>query len=127
MNEDIFISLKNFIIETGWGYSFPFIKQIEITEKTRLKEDLKINGDDADEFLVAFGKKFGVNVSQFRIDEYFDDEGEPVLRAIIRIFTGKKKKQKKTLTIKHLENAITTGWLDEKTIKGVSSDNNDKQ
>lgn len=116
MSDEILNRLKKFVLESGWGYVLPSLKEREVNKGTRVKEDLKINGDDADEFLIAFGKEFDVEVSKFNIGEYFDDEGDPILPAIIRMFTGKKKRQTKELTISHLEKAILAGRLDEEVI-----------
>ena len=116
MSEEIFKKIKSFIIDSGWGITFPFFHEIEINHKTRIKEDLKINGDDADIFLIEFANEFKVDVSNFFIHEYFDDEGEPILPAILRMFTGKRRLQKKELTIAHLEKAVLAGRLDEDVI-----------
>jgi acyl carrier protein len=116
MNDEIFDRVKKFVLESGWGYKLPSLKEREINNETRVKEDLKINGDDADAFLIAFGKEFDVEVSKFKIDEYFDDEGEPILPAIIRMLTGKEKRKTKELTIGHLEKAVKAGRLDEEVI-----------
>ncbi len=116
MSDEIFNRLKKFVIESGWGYVLPSLKEREVNNETRVKEDLKINGDDADDFLIAFGKEFNVEVSKFKVDEYFDGEGDPILSAIIRMFTGKKKRQTKELTIGQLKKAIIAGRLDEEVI-----------
>lgn len=47
----------------------------EIFENTSLEGDLGIYGDDAVELILAFGKKFSVDVSKFRASEYFISEG----------------------------------------------------
>lgn len=116
MNNEVFNKLKSFMVESGWGITLLPFKEMEIGVNTRIKEDLKINGDDADEFLIAFGNEFKVDVSKFKIDEYFDDEGEPILPAIIRMITGKQKRQTKELTMTHLEKAVLAGRLDEEAI-----------
>lgn len=83
---------------------------------TSIELDLKIKGDDADEFLIAFSKEFSVDVSKFKIGNYFGDEGDPILPAIIRASTDRKKLQRKVLTIGHLEKAVIAGRLDEEVI-----------
>src|SRR5688572_14125648 len=110
MSDEIFDRLKKFIVEERWEYDFP------LTRETAIEKDLRITGDDSDEFLIAFGKEFNVDVSQFPIGDYFGDEGDPILPAIIRFLTGKKKRQTKTLTIGHLEKAVKAGRLDEEVI-----------
>src|ERR1700742_3775644 len=103
MNDETFNRIKAFVLKSGFGYVLPSLKEREISSATRLKEDLKINGDDADIFLIDFGKEFNVEVSKFKIDEYFDDEGDEILPAIVRMFTGMEKRRKKELTLGHLE------------------------
>jgi acyl carrier protein len=110
MNNENFDKLKQFIVKERWEYDFP------LTRETTIAGDLGIYGDDSDEFLIAFGKEFNVDVSQFRIGDYFSGEGDPILPAIIRLFTGKKKRQRKILTIGHLEKAVIAGRLDEEVI-----------
>ena len=119
MSEEIFDRLKKFISEQGFGYTLPFpllFKKKEIKRETAIEKDPGITGDDSDEFLIAFGKEFNVDVSQFPIGNYFDDEGDPILPAIIRFLTNKKKRKTKELTIGHLEKAIIAGRLDEEVI-----------
>jgi acyl carrier protein len=119
MSDEIFNRIRKFIFEQGFGYTLPFpflFKKKKITRETSIEKDLKIRGDDSDEFIIAFGKEFCVDVSQFPIGDYFGDEGDPVLPAIIRAVRGKKKKQKKKLTVGHLEKAIIARRLDEEII-----------
>ena len=120
MSEHIFNKIQDFILRGGWGYSLPFFKRITLTEQTRVKEDLKINGDDADRFLIDFGKEFNVDITKFKIDEYFDDEGDPILPTLIRVIGGKKNKETKQLTLQDLERAVVAGRLDEEVINRKS-------
>jgi hypothetical protein len=115
MSSEIFNKLKVFVWEQGLGYTYPFpllFKKKQITRETAIEKDLGITGDDADEFLIAFGKEFNVDVNQFSIGDYFGDEGDPILPAIIRFLTGRKEREKKILTIGHLEKAVIAGRLD---------------
>jgi hypothetical protein len=119
MSEEIFDKLKDFVFAQGFGYTLPWpflLKKKEIKKETTLETDLRITGDDSDEFLIAFGKEFNVDVSQFPIGNYFGDEGDPILPAILRFFVNKKKRQTKELTIGHLEKAVIAGRLDEEVI-----------
>ncbi len=112
-------TLKAFIRKQGFGHTLPFpflIKQKEIDRNSTLGKDLGITGDDADEFLVAFAKEFKVDVGQFPIGDYFNDEGDVILPSIIRIITGKRKRERKILTVGHLEKAMIAGRLDEEVI-----------
>ena len=119
MSDEIFERLEAFIYKEGFGYTLPFpflIKKKPITKELSLDGDLKITGDDADEFLIAFGKEFNVDISKFIFSDYFGDEGDPVLPSIIRGLSGKKKIVKKELKIIHLIKAIGIGRLDEEVI-----------
>lgn len=109
-NIEIFENLKRFISKQRWDYDFP------LTEETTLEKDLSIYGDDAVEFIVAFGKEFNVDVSKFMAADYFSSEGDSILPAIIRFLTGKKKQKQKDLKLKHLEKAVIAGKLDEQVI-----------
>lgn len=121
MENNLLNRITSFIYDQGLGYTLPwplsFTKK-EINIETSLERDLNITGDDADEFLLAFGREFNVNVSQFPIGEYFGDEGEPILPAIFRFLTNRKKRSRKSLTVGHLEKAIIAGRLDEEVING---------
>ena len=119
MSDQILDRLKAFIYDQGLGYTLPFpflFKRKVISRDTKLEGDLKITGDDSDEFLIAFGKEFNVDVINFRIGEYFGDEGDPILPTIIRPLLGKEKRKTKVLTVGHLEKAILAGRLDEEII-----------
>lgn len=109
-NNEVFEKLNQFVTEQRWEYDFP------LTKDTTVKEELKITGDDAVDFLIAYGKKFNVDVSHFMAADYFDGEGDVILPAIIRSITGKKKPLKKILTLGHLEKGIIAGKLDEEVI-----------
>ena len=119
MTDEILERLKVFIYDQGLGYTFPFpflFKRKLISRDTKLEGDLKITGDDSDEFLIAFGKEFNVEIKDFRIGDYFGDEGDPILPAVIRPLLGKEKRKTKALTVGHLEKAIQAGRLDEEVI-----------
>jgi hypothetical protein len=82
-----------------------------------LEKDLGIYGDDAMEYVIAFGKKFNVDVSKFMAADYFSPEGGFRLPpAIIKFFGGKKKPRQKELTINHLIKSVIAGRLDEEVI-----------
>ena len=68
-----------------------------------LQHDLTIYGDDAVDLMVAYGKKFNVDVSQFMAADYFSGEGgfsyfDPPI---------------KQLTINHMVAGVLAGKLDE--------------
>lgn len=92
------------------------VMEKEVTPDADLENDLGISGDDATEFLMAFGKEFEVDISNFMAANYFSPEGDSILPAIIRMFTGKKHPKQKSLTIKDLVKAVQAGRLDEEVI-----------
>lgn len=110
MNHEIFNRIKRFTVDHA------AVEEDDVTEDASLENDLGVYGDDAAEFIVAFGKEFNVDVSNFMAAEYFSPEGDIILPSIIRALTGKKKKKQKELTIGHLEKAVMAGRLDEEII-----------
>ena len=109
MNEETFNKLKKFVVNQS------AVNDQIITRSTQIEDDLGVYGDDAVEFIIAFGKEFNVDVSKFMANDYFSSEGDFILPAIIRFFTNKKKKEKKSFSVGHLEKAIIEGKLDENT------------
>ncbi len=110
MSSELFDKLKSFVIkQTG-------VEDAEVTRDTQVENDLGVTGDDAVDFLIAYSKAFNVEVTKFMAADYFDGEGDKILPAIIRTFTGKKKKTNKVLTIAHLEKGIFAGRLDEEVV-----------
>ena len=101
MNDEKFKELMQFTIEQSC------IDKEPITRETRLYDDLGIYGDDAVEFLIAFGKKFNVDVSKFMAADYFRGDGMDILGL---------EKPKKSLTVGHLEKGIMAGKLTEEVI-----------
>lgn len=73
----------------------------EITADLSLEDDLGISGDDASEFILAFSKKFKVNIEGFNFNDYFNSEPS--------LLTSSSKKA--LLTIGMLNNAIDEGKL----------------
>lgn len=110
MNTEIFSKLKEFIVEEA------AVEDKEVFYEAKIEDDLGVTGDDAVDFLMAYSKTFNVDVSMFMAADYFDEEGDPVLPAVIRLFTGQKKKKNKILTVAHLEKGILAGRLDEEII-----------
>jgi len=95
-NDEIINKIITFIYDNGCGYTLPFpflFKRKHITKGTTLEGDLKITGDDSDEFLKAFSKEFNVNISSFKIGDYFKGERDMVLNTITSLFKVKKKKK----------------------------------
>lgn len=105
MANDVFERLKDFVSEQA------FIDKGDLSRESRIQEDLGITGDDSDEFLLAYGEKFKVDLSEFDIAKYFKPEGDTILPALIRFFTGKKPPEYLPLTLGDLENGIKRGKL----------------
>lgn len=110
MSEEVLNKIKKFAVKQA------AVEEEEITENASIEDDLGVYGDDAIEFIIAFGKEFNVDVSKFMAADYFSPEGDVILPAIIRFFTGKKKRKQKDLKIMHLEKAVIAGKLDEEVI-----------
>ena len=91
-----------------WGIS----ASTAITASTRLQDDLNVYGDEAMDFLLAYGKTFHVDVSQFMAADYFDGEGIDVLAWFRPV-----KARRKELTVGHLQRGIDAKQLDEAIIQ----------
>lgn len=108
------IRLMNFIEKQIGFFIEPY------NSMTKLQEDLNIYGDDASEFFIKFSKEFDVDISNFSIDPYFENEGSGFYLFVSRLFSGKSKglaRNKKEMTIEHLEKAIETGHLNNNMIQ----------
>ena len=110
MSEAIFDQIKRLVVDQMGNYKKPFTRQ------TAIEADLGITGDDAVEFLSEFGRRFNVDLSGFKIRQYFLPEGDTILPALIRVFTGKEQDKKKELTLGDLERAVLAGRLDGETL-----------
>jgi len=69
MDSKLFEQIQQFVRDERGRHRFP------LTFETTLEGDLKITGDDANEFIIAFGKKFNIDVSNFDLARYFGGEG----------------------------------------------------
>ena len=105
----MFNNLKEFVINQS------AVNDQVITRSTQIEDDLGVSGDDAVEFIIAFGKEFNVDISKFMASDYFSSEGDFILPALVRFFTKKKKRERKCFTVGHLEKAVMAGKLDENT------------
>lgn len=111
MNEDVFIKLKEFVVNKSG------IDDEPINKATRIQEDLGVSGDDAVEFILAYGKEFNVDVTNFMAADYFEAEGGLRIWYLLKDLLGFNKKGK-ILTVGHLEKGIYAGKLDEEIING---------
>lgn len=102
MKEDLFKDLVVFIYDkTGTG-------DIPITPDTEIEADLGITGDDGEELIVNFSKRYNVNIDNFYFNRYFYPEP----------FGASMPDKIEILTIGHLLKAIAAGRLDDAVIKG---------
>ncbi len=83
------------------------VYDILITRKTLIEDELGVTGDDAEDLLIAFSKKYNINISNFEFAKYFYDEPG--------VFNFQNR-QVEQLTVGHLEKAIIAGRLDEEVI-----------
>jgi hypothetical protein len=51
------------------------VKPDRLQPGIRIGHDLGVDGDDGEEFIQAFGERFGVDLSDFRFDQHFGPEG----------------------------------------------------
>jgi len=107
MNEELFNRLKSFLVKQAG------VEDHEVILEAKIENDLGVTGDDALDLLLAYSKAFNVDVTRFMAADYFDGEGDPILPAIIRMFTGKRKVKNKVLTVADLGKGILAGKLDE--------------
>ena len=90
------------IIEDCYGS----LKRFDNIGDLSLYHDLSIYGDDADELLVEYARKFNVAFSDFKWTDYFPNEGFST-----SIFDPIRKKKYKPLTISDLQRGIEAGKL----------------
>jgi hypothetical protein len=103
MSEKIFEEIRNFVFKQT------YIRDFSLFRETRIEEDLGITGADAIEFMVAYGKRFNVDVSKFMAADYFEAEG-------MNWLPFNATPDKKILTLGDLEKGILAGRLDEEII-----------
>lgn len=110
MNEETFNRLKAFVIKQSG------VDDEEITRDTQIEDDLGVTGDDAVDFLIAYGNVFNVDVTKFTAADYFGTERNVVLSEFGRWLTGQTRRTRKVLTVGHLEKGIYAGRLDEEVV-----------
>jgi len=103
MKSKLFEKIEELIIEMRGSYKKPF------TDLTTLEKDLKITGDDAWEFIEAFGKEFKIDISDFDYSKYFASEGS---FEIYKLLLFGKSTGKTPLSLGELEQAVKKGKLE---------------
>lgn len=78
------------------------VSRERIRADSRLREDLRLDGDDADEVLLAFSEKFHVQLGEFHLADHFGPEASwnP---------TFLKRKRRLPITIQDLINSAAAG------------------
>lgn len=92
----------------------------ELNQSTRILEDLRVDGDDAVDFFLAFGNEFDVDLSKFELAKYFNSEGfDPIgISALFYRIVGRKaspdnnRSSRVSINLGHLLRAIEWGRLD---------------
>jgi hypothetical protein len=79
-------SIKNLVAKHA------FCETESLTPETRLGEDLRIIGDDAEEFLKEFAVSFSVNMSSMVFGDYFPDEATPSMHYYLTSIARPKKR-----------------------------------
>lgn len=110
MSDEIFEKLKGFVIKQS------AVEDEEVTRDTQIEDELGVTGDDAVDFMIAYGEAFNVDVTKFMAADYFGAERNVFLSEVGKWLTGKHKRARKTLTVAHLEKGIIAGKLDEEVI-----------
>lgn len=93
------------------------VSDIDIDMDTDLQDDLGIRGDDSVDFLIAYGKRFEVDISNFMAADYFNGEGLGLLSYIGAKLFGSKE-ERKPFTVNYLYKGIIAGRLDDEIING---------
>ena len=101
--DDIWRQIIQFVKEERWDD--------EYTPETDIVKDLKLNGDDAYEFIYLFSKKFNVSITEFKFEEYLYPEGDRILLKLLNLILKPKKKVKKKITLRDLERSVKEGKL----------------
>lgn len=83
-----------------------------ITLNTRLREDLKIDGDEVDELLCKIAEHFEIDWHGFNFYRYFHEEPH-LFSLIYQCYYHKRHGVLKTITVNHLLSVIERGvWFE---------------
>lgn len=100
MKEKIFEDLAAFLHEQSGAFEVP------ITLNTSIENDLGITGEDGEELIVNFSKRYNINIDNFYFMKYFNPEP----------FISRIPDEVKILTVSHLMKAIAVGRLADDVI-----------
>ena len=102
---------------TGWSYDnrmedlITFIaeqtatKRYKINKNSLLEKDLGLYGDEAEDFIIAYSKKYNVDLSKFHFSLYFSQEYDPMMRGFYKLHKVKE------LSVADLYEGIKKGEL----------------
>ena len=87
-----------------------------LSAETSINKDLGMDGDDGLEFMLAFSRRFAVDLGAFPYDNYFGNESAAtpisIIAMIIRRFTTGKATKLSPLTLRQLAMAVENGsWV----------------
>lgn len=108
--EDALSEVLSFVSE-----QVPGPRPRELTEAASLRGDLCMYNDDAEDLMRRYFERFHVKPEGFRLEEYFPEEGEGVIGALLFGLLNRKRPQAepKPLTIGMLARSASIGaWGD---------------
>jgi hypothetical protein len=83
-----------------------------LSRSTSLLHDLKLYGDDVNEFFARLIRHFDVKVVEVDVSRfYIGDEDFDFISPLVRFFKGEKSSEKPTILLKDIKNFIITGKL----------------
>lgn len=82
----------------------------QINSESLIESDIGVTGEDAEDLIKQFAKKFRVNINQFDFAKYFYEE------PTFSIVFNHNSQTLKPFAVKHLEKAIKAGRLDDEII-----------
>jgi len=88
-------------------HEYAGVPKDEISEHTILQKEIGLEGDNAGEFMVAYSKKFPVDLEAFDFNKYFDLEGgfNPIYFVHLLLVKPDRLK-KKDITVSNLADAV---------------------
>lgn len=82
-----------------------------IRDNSSVNSDLRVDGDDAVEFIESFAKRFDVDISKFKFEQYFGAEiSTNPLQLLARLFR-KSQSNFKRLEVRDLVEATRSKYL----------------
>jgi len=93
---------------------FLSVDRSSLNEHTKLYADLRLDGDDAEEFLLGFSNQFNVDLSEFDFNKHFGEEaGFNPFYYLYCLFFNRQLMTFDEITLKDLQSAIDNGMWQE--------------